>query len=72
MSFYDTTEGDDDYAEELQRERQEQRNTAKPYMFKWCEKCTLLKGCYYQHGERSSSPMFITEECGVGPSTIHP
>ena len=67
MIPYDT-EMSDEEADDIERERFERRHPPKKYMFTWCERCTLLKGCYYQHGERSNNPHFLTEECGNGPA----
>jgi hypothetical protein len=33
------------------------------YQFSWCKDCEYLQGCYYQDGEFSRWPYFITKEC---------
>jgi hypothetical protein len=39
------------------------------FMFDWCKRCAFLQGCYYQHGEKSATPMFLEPACGNGPAT---
>ena len=70
MSTYDESEEESDYQEAMQMERIERKKAAEPFMFKWCEKCTLLRGCYFQHGTRDTHPHFLNQECGEGPSTL--
>jgi hypothetical protein len=37
------------------------------YQFEWCAKCTLLRGCYYQHGDLDG-PKYLEPACGEGPA----
>lgn len=58
-----------DDIEEQQIARLERKKVEIPFLFSWCHKCTLLDGCYFQHGTRDINPSFLTPECGEGPAT---
>jgi len=42
--------------------------TEPPFMFEWCVRCSCLKVCYYQHGERNLHPMALDPSCAEGPA----
>ena len=51
--------------------RPKNRHTVPPLpgtMFAWCSQCSLLGGCYFQHGPELDGPMFLDPTCPDGPA----